>query len=197
MIPQTENSYLSTLLDQRWSRRSFSDQPLTGKEIGEIFDAGRQVASCYNEQPWRIILAGKEDNHYQDLFDCLVEFNQKWCKTAPCLAVALGKLKFDKNGKENRHAFHDVGAFLSVASLRAMELGIYTHEMAGFSADKVREKLNIPDGYEPITMFTLGRPGNEDELPQQIAEKENPNSSRNGINTFLFSGEWGDPYLNR
>lgn len=197
MDKKTE-SCLTELIDRRWSRRSFSGEKVRDEDLLKIFEAGRQVASSYNEQPWCFIFAAKGDTHYQKLFDCLGEFNQTWCKTARYLAVALGRTRFAKNDKENRHCFHDVGAFLSVASLQATELGLFVHEMAGFSPDKVKENFDIPGVYEPITMFVLGKPGDMDQLPEDLRKKEDPDSPRKEVSEFLYGGEWGKAYkLNR
>ena len=186
-----KESYLAELLEKRWSPRGFSDEMIPEEDVKSIFDAGRQVASSFNEQPWSFIIASKEDPHYEKLYSCLDDFNQKWCKTAPYLCAAIGKTYFEKNEKDNRHCFHDVGAFLAVASLRTVEMGYFMHEMAGFFPEKVKEKFNVPDGHEPITMFVFGKPGSKEQLPDDIKEDEDPDSSRKDVSEFLFGEKWG------
>jgi nitroreductase len=193
-IMDNSNNLLE-LIDERWSRRSFADTPIEKKELKSIFKAGSEVASSFNEQPWHFILAQKNDAHYSDLIACLSDSNQVWAKTAPLLGVAVAKMKFSKSDKPNRHCFHDVGAFLAVASLRAMDLNIFIHQMAGFSIDKVKDKFPIPEGYEPITMFVLGYPGDRDQLPEKLRKNEHPDSKRKNVSQFLFGRQWGEPYV--
>ena len=194
MMKEKEVKSLDQLLEDRWSRRSFSEQKIEGEKIYAIFNAGRQIASSFNEQPWHIILASKEDDSYPALFDALEEFNQKWCKMAPYIGVAVAKTYFDKNKKDNRHCFHDTGAFLAVSSLKAIELGIYIHEMAGFDSEKIKSSFDLPEKYEPITMFAMGKPGKKEKLPDDLLKKESPESDRKEVNDFLFGNDWEEPF---
>lgn len=190
---ELENSLLH-LLQKRWSPRGFSDEPLSSETINRIFDAGRQVPSSYNEQPWRFVITDKGSEGYVRLFQCLTELNKKWVHTAPHLGVVLGKKYFSHKDKENPHRFYDCGAFMAIASLRAATLNIYIHQMAGFSTDQLEECFDFPDDFVPITMFVIGKLGDADQLPQQLQDKENPHSDRNSVFTFLFSDKWGAPY---
>lgn len=47
---------------------------------------------------------------FERLLSCLAEGNQEWARNAPVLMLSVAKLYFERNGVENRHAFHDVGA---------------------------------------------------------------------------------------
>ena len=67
---------------------------------------------------------------YARLLSSLVEFNQSWAQSAPVLMLSVAKLHFDRNGKENRHAFHDVGAAASNLATQAIALDLFVHQMA-------------------------------------------------------------------
>lgn len=192
-INQKEKNLLD-LLDRRWSPRSFSDEKIPTETIVKIFEAGRTMMSSFNEQPWRVIFASKDDPHYDKLFDCLGEFNQQWVKTAPCLGVVLGKKHFSKKDKPNRHRFYDSGAFMAAATLRATSLDLFIHQMAGFSPDKVTEKMNVPEEFEPLTMFVIGKKGTPEQLPEDLQKQERKKSDRNEVDDFLFGGQWGVSY---
>ncbi|KOH43802.1 nitroreductase family protein [Sunxiuqinia dokdonensis] len=187
-------TYLLELLERRWSPRSFSDEEIPQEIIVEIFDAGRSMMSCFNEQPWRVIFASKADSHYNKLFDCLGEFNQQWVKTAPCVGVVLGKKHFTKKDKLNRHRFYDAGAFMAASTLRATSLDLYVHQMAGFSPEKVTENLQVPEEFEPITMFVIGKKADPEQLPEKLQKQEHKKSDRNEVDEFLFGDPWGVPY---
>jgi len=46
------------------------------------------------------------------------------------------------------------------------------HGMAGFDFDKARTALRVPEEYAVAAMFALGRPGNPDQLPPELRERE-------------------------
>lgn len=190
-----EDQYLIELLNKRWSPRSFKGNSIPKKTIIELFDAGRKAMSSSNEQPWRVILATKEDEHYDKLFECLGDFNQQWVDTASCLGAVLGKKHFSRKKKENRHRFYDSGAFMAFVSLRATSLGLFVHQMAGFSTHKVIENFGIPKEYEPITMFVIGEPDAPEKLPDKLEKQESPYSTRREVDEFLFGPEWGQSYV--
>lgn len=185
------------LQEKRWSPRTFKDEEISHDKILQIFDAGRKVPSSYNEQPWCFLLLSKDDENYQKLFGCMVEFNQSWAGNAHYLAVSFGKKYFSRDKSEkkpNRHYMHDVGAFMYGATLMATTMDLYIHQMAGFSLKKITEKFSIPSDYEPISMFVIGELGDGTDLTPELTEKESPYSPRKPLNDFLFSNEWKNPF---
>ena len=98
------------LLAQRWSPYAFDGRPVAAEDLASLFEAARWAASSYNEQPWRYLVATKDNPEAFDrILSCLVEANQTWAKSAPLLALAAVSLRFDRNGKPNRAAHHDLG----------------------------------------------------------------------------------------
>jgi len=88
------------LLEKRWSPRAFSGQAVTAEVLGSLFEAARWAASCYNEQPWRFLVARREDSEaYDTMMSCLVEANQAWAMQAPVLVLATAKKTFTFNDK--------------------------------------------------------------------------------------------------
>lgn len=191
----TNTDSLAKLLQKRWSPRQFDDQQISKKTIFQIFDAGKTSMSCFNEQPWRVILASKDDPHYNKLFECLTPGNQQWVQTAPFLGVVLVKKHFSKKDKENRHRFYDSGAFMAFSTLKAVSLGLFIHQMAGFSVEKVHQNFPIPDEFEAITCFVIGHAANLNTLPKEQREQEQKRSPRKPVNHFLFGDQWDESYL--
>ena len=52
---------IHSLLAERWSPRAFSDEPVSSEQLGSILEAARWAPSCYNEQPWRFVVATRSD----------------------------------------------------------------------------------------------------------------------------------------
>ena len=107
------------LIRKRWSPRAFSSTSVGDAELRSLLEAGRWAASCFNEQPWRFLVARRENQEEFDrLLSCLSENNQHWAKGASVLMLSVASQAFAKNGKPNRHALHDVG-------LAAAQLTLY------------------------------------------------------------------------
>lgn len=181
------------LLKRRWSPRAFSEQAVEPEKLRSLFEAARWAPSSNNEQPWRFIVATKENKvEWDRLFNCLVEGNQKWAHRVPVLMLSIATLNFD-DGSVNRHAYHDTGMAAENLVLQATALGLVAHQMAGFHTDKARKKCGIPDGYDPVAMIAVGYPGDPATLPDQLRERELKPRQRNSISEFVFSGNWGTP----
>jgi nitroreductase len=77
--------------------------------------------------------------------------------------------------------------------LQATALDLAAHPMAGFNAEQARADLKIPSDYEPIAMIAVGYPGDPALLPDRLKQRELALRERNGVSTFVFTGEWGKP----
>jgi nitroreductase len=133
---------VAELFRVRWSPRSFSSRPVSPEILDSILDAGRWAASSYNEQPWRFIVAVKEDPEaFQRLLSVLVPRNQEWAKHASILILTAARTNFSHNETPNGHALHDAGAALAYMMLQASASGIAAHAMAGSTMQKPAKSL--------------------------------------------------------
>ena len=69
-------------------------------------------------------------------------------------------------------------------------MGLQIHQMAGFSPDALRTAFSIPEGFEPVVVFTLGYPGPASDLPDGLREKEAAPRVRKPLAEFVFEGAW-------
>ncbi|MDM9379559.1 nitroreductase family protein [Chlorogloeopsis sp. ULAP01] len=191
--PANSQYPIDQLLQKRWSPLAFAKQQVEPEKLCSLLEASRWAASSYNEQPWHFIVATQDNpEEFNRLLSCLAEGNQVWAKNAPVLMLSVAKLYFEKNGKENRHAFHDVGAAACSMATQATSLGLFIHQMAGFDVSKARELYSIPEGYEPVAAIAVGYPGNPEELPEQYQQREFAPRQRQPLETFVFTGSWGE-----
>lgn len=180
------------LLVRRWSPRAFAGRHVEPEKLCSLFEAARWSASCFNAQPWRFIVATKDNPpEYERLLGCLVEFNQNWARAAPVLVLTVAQMQFEHDGTDNVHAWHDVGLATQNLILQATSLGLSAHAMAGFSADKARAAYTIPPGYEPVAALALGYVGDPDTLPKDLRKKEHAPRERKVLSNLVFSGRWG------
>jgi nitroreductase len=182
------------ILKRRWSPRAFSDRMVEPEKLQSLFEAARWAPSCFNEQPWQFIVTTKQtlEDHAR-LLSCLVEGNQQWARLAPVLMVSVAKLNFDKTGKPNRHAFHDVGLAVANMMVEATALDLFVHQMAGFSPEKVRELYGVGDGFEPVAAIAIGYGTDAKDLPEAFRQADLGPRTRKPIQSFVFQGRWGQP----
>ncbi len=180
------------LLRRRWSPRAFSDRPVEPEKLCSLLEAARWAPSSYNEQPWAYLVATQDDpSEYARLLSVLAEGNVAWARRAPVLMLSLAKLNFERNGKPNRHAFHDVGLATANLVAQATAMGLVAHQMAGFSVEKARQLFSVPTGWEPVAAIALGYPGEADSLPESLRDRELAPRSRKPLEEFVFAGRWG------
>ena len=180
------------VLTQRRSPRAYTAQPVAADLLNQVFAAASSAASCFGEQPWRYLVGNRVGSAgaHAKILDSMGEFNQVWAKNAPVLAVSIAKLTFSHDANPNAWARHDVGQATATLAIQATELGLQVHQMAGFSADKIRASFNIPAEYEPVAVFTLGYPGDLENLPAPLQEKETAPRVRKPLAEFVFEGGW-------
>ena len=181
------------VLRQRWSPRAFDDRPIEPEKLRSLFEAARWAPSSNNGQPWRFLVATKENkDEYDRLFHCLVESNQAWASRAPLLLLSVAKLQFE-DGSANRHALHDTGMAAENLAIQATALGLVTHQMAGFRIDQARADCQIPDGYEPVAMMAVGYPGDPALLSDCMRARETQPRVRKPVTEFVYSATWELP----
>ena len=171
-------------IKDRWSPRAISPEPIPWEDVEAVVDAARQAPSCFNEQPWRFIVAD-EGEMLEQFRNLLAEKNQLWAGKAPVLIVIASCKTFESNGKINRWSGFDTGTAWGYLALEATRRGYVTHAMAGFDAKKTAELLGMEDAYEPIAMVAMGRYGNPEELNPMFRDGEQPNR-RNSLESVLI-----------
>ena len=190
--PAKTDHPIHDLLVRRWSPRAFDSRPIEPAKVKSLLEAARWAPSSYNEQPWAFIVGTKDQPaDYAKVLECLIEFNQGWAKSAPLLILTVAHLTFDKNGKPNRHAFHDVGLAMGSLSLQATADGLFLHQMAGILPDRAKQVFAIPDGWEAVAGVAIGYPGDPATLGEQLRERELEERTRKPITSFVFAGGWG------
>ena len=191
----TTDAPIHDLIARRWSARAIDpSRPVTRSQLLALLEAARWAPSCFNEQPWRYLLFdGSDELARERAWDCLLDGNS-WAREAPVLLLSVARESFTRNAKPNRHAQHDVGLATENLVLQATHLGLATHQMAGFDADRARREFDIPDGFTPMAMIAVGHPASPDVLPEDLRERELAPRTRLPLSEVVFSGGWERPH---
>ncbi len=181
------------LIAERWSPYSFDGRPVPREELRSLFEAARWSASSFNEQPWRFLVAPREDTtEFERMLSCLVEPNQAWAKNAGALTLSVVSTQFSRNRKPNRCAAHDVGMASANLVFEATARGLRVHQMAGILPERAQEIYALPDGFEVLTGMAIGYA--PEQSLEDFAEREAHARSRKPQAEFLFSGRWEEAF---
>lgn len=174
---------IDNLFIDRWSPRAMSGDPIPESDLRVLFEAARWAPSSYNNQPWRILYAHRESEHWELFFDLLVATNKVWARNAAVLLLMVSKTTFDHNGKPSvTHSF-DCGAAWASLAFQGVLKGYVVHGMQGFDYERARISLNIPDEYRVEAMAAVGRPGSREALPEDLQKRESPNDRKKLVET--------------
>jgi nitroreductase len=186
---RTPDSAVDDLFVSRWSRRSFSDRPVTRETLQTLFEAARWAPSASNAQPWLFV--------YHDDAESLATArallnpnNQRWAAKAPVLIFVFARRTNPETGKPLRTGGFDTGAAWLSLALQAHKLGLVTRAMGGINHDGTYEAFGVPrEDYESMAAVALGYPGRKEDLPPDIAERESP-TTRKPVSSFAFAARF-------
>ncbi|HPR32542.1 MAG TPA: nitroreductase family protein [Prolixibacteraceae bacterium] len=182
---------INPLIENRYSPRAYSREPLSEEIIESLFEAARWAASARNAQPWRFIFATPDRKETWDkLVECLTPTNQEWARDAPFLMLALVQKTDPERNSERKSALYDLGLAMGNFTLQAGHLGLHLRNMGGFSPEKARELFVIPELYEPVVMVAAGYRGDESKLPKHLAVPTPENRTRKPLDQLIFTGDW-------
>jgi len=177
------------VIARRESAHAFSPRAVAPATLRSILEAARWAPSSYNVQPWAFVVATKDQPaEHEAVASTLMDLNRRWAAHAPVLIVTVARTTFPHNGAPNRHAWHDVGLATANLLTQATALGLVAGPMGGFDPLAAREKLGIPEGWEPVTVIALGYPAEREAEATAAARKPR---ERDPLEHFVFAGRWG------
>jgi len=158
------------LAKNRYSCRSYRDQPVEDEKVLYVLDTARMAPSAKNLQPWHFVVIQEPDNLAR-IKSC---YGGQWLNTAPMIIVACGDHKgawYRADGKN--HTDIDVAIAIDHLTLAATNIGLATCWICHFDVMKCARILQLPEGVEPIAMIPLGYPADHpDTSRHQVKRKK-------------------------
>ena len=155
---------------RRRSVRKYSDQSVPAEVITRCLEAARLAPSWRNGQPWRFIVVRDRETIQR-----LVRANwlggvvNLWLKDVPVVIVACAEARASGDKGDQLYYLVDVAIALEHVVLAATAEGLGTCWIGGFSEDKVRDVLGIPDHIRVVAMTPLGYPADGRGLYDRLA----------------------------
>jgi len=174
-------------IENRRAYRSLAAIKITEEIINELGKAAQLTPSCFNKQPWRFVFV-YEDSQLERIKNETLNEGNSWAKKASMIIAVFSKKDLDCVIKDREYYLFDTGMAVASIMLRATEMGLVAHPIAGYSPNKIREVLNIPSEYNVITLLVIGKkdpkiPADFDEY-QVKNEKNRP--KRKPLKEFVF-----------
>jgi nitroreductase len=183
------NYEIMPLIAERWSPVLFSDKQIEEEKLMQVFEAARWAPSSRNEQPWRFIYAHNGTPEFNKMIEALMEGNQDWAKDVPVLVIVLSEKFSSFNGEPMFHYMYDTGAASMQMQLQALELGIYSHTMGGFYAEKTKDLFKIPENLEIVSFVAFGYPTDKiNNRPSHLQERDKSPRDRKPLSDIVFKG---------
>lgn len=175
------------IIKNRFSPYSFSDKEVSDAEINTIIEAGSWSFSSSNLQPWRLIVAKKDNPDFKKIWECLSEGNKIWAINASALMVGLAKTTMETPADSiNRWAEHDLGAFTAMMILQATSMGLIAHPMGGFSSKKIIKTFELPEELIPTTVIAIGYLDTPDKTPEPFKTRDLTPRERKDISEIII-----------
>lgn len=177
-------------IEKRRAYRSLDAVRITDELIKDLASYAQLAPSCFNYQPWKFVFVYDKDILVK-MREALSKGNE-WVYAASLIIAVFGKKEDDCNTQGREYFLFDIGQASAFLQLRATELGLVAHPIAGFSESKVKEIRGIPDEYKVITLINVGK--KSDTISHILSEKqvewEKNRPERKPLTDFVFKNKF-------
>ena len=171
---------------KRRAYRSLDPVDISDDFIQDLAEKAQITPSCANKQPWNFIFV-RDTDVLTKLFTTLTEGN-KWVEKASMIIAFFSKPKNDCMIKERLYYLFDTGMATAFIILRATELGLVAHPIAGFRETQAKEVLKLPEDVRLITLVIIGKHSTEINpvLSDSMKLGEQQRPPRKQLDDFIF-----------
>ena len=157
--------HVQDAMKTRKSVRSYLDKPVEKEKIDHILRAAHIAPSAMNLQEWRIVVV-TDSSTIQKIVGGAVP-GQKFIAEAPVLFVCCAET--DKATMKCGHPRYAVDLSIAVdhMMLAAVEVGLGTCWIGGFTQLPVKNILNIPEEIEVFALLPTGYPTDPDAVEKR------------------------------
>lgn len=139
----------------RRAYRSFVPVTITRDLVEDLAGCAGLAPSCNNFQPWRFVFV-YDPPTLQKLHGALSETN-RWARDSSLIIAAFSRSQDDCTLSGRDYFLFDVGMAVAFIILRATELNLVAHPIAGYDEKKAKDVLGIPDDMLLITLINVGK----------------------------------------
>ncbi len=152
-------------IERRRAYRALEKIDITDEMLDELIRAAGLSASCFNNQPWNFVFV--RDPGMLEKMKAVMSKGNEWIHRSSMIAAVFSRNEDDCDIKGREYHLFDTGQATAYMQLRATELGLVAHPIAGYSEKKTKEVLGIPDEYTVITLVIFGKHSDQ---PEKLLE---------------------------
>ncbi len=173
-------------IDDRRAYRSLEPAEITDDLVRELATAAQLAPSCFNNQPWRFFFV-RDPEALERLHGAFSEKNA-WATAGSMIVAVASRLDLDCAIAGREYFLFDTGMATAFLILRATELGLVAHPIAGYKENRAKAALGIPDDMRLITLVIVGKHSDTigPLLTEQQAEIEKAQRERKPLAEITF-----------
>jgi nitroreductase len=170
----------------RRAYRSLEPVEIPDEIVRDLSRGAGLAASCFNNQPWRFVFV-RDPDVLGELFGALSRGN-RWATAASMIVAVVSRADYDCQIRDREYFLFDTGMATAHLILRATELGLVAHPIAGYSPKKARAALGIPEEMSVVTLVIVGKRAGavSDLLSEDQARSEAERPARLPPEEFAF-----------
>ena len=184
-------------IKERRAYRSLEFVKISDELITDLASSAQIAPSCINKQPWNFIFV-KEKEQLEKLFTTLTKGN-KWVEKASMIIAVFSKPEYDCIISERLYYLFDTGLATAFIILRATELGLVAHPIAGFNEEEAKKVLDIPKEFRLITLVNIGKKSDIINPvlsnAMKLGEKQRP--PRKQLEEFIYLDRYNNKFIDK
>jgi len=177
-------------IQRRRAFRSLEPAEISTELLNEFIQAARLAPSCFNSQPARFVLV-HDPSVLAEMRTAITKGNT-WAHSASLIIAVFSRKEDDCIIKDREYHQFDCGLAAAFLILRATELGLVAHPIAGYSPQRAREILGIPQDYQVIALIIVGKKAEaiKPELSEKQVEWEKQRPERLPLEKVFFENRF-------
>ena len=181
---------LKKLISARRAYRSLKRVTVDEGMIHDLASHAQLAPSCFNKQPWRFIFV-TDPEVLSDLAPAISQGNA-WTQQASMIIAVFSQPELDCVIKEREYYSFDTGMAAAFLILRATEMGLVAHPIAGFDEEQTKQILNIPADNKLITLLIVGQKADtiNPALNEKMVESEKKRPPRFPLSDFVYLNQY-------
>jgi nitroreductase len=142
-------------INVRRAYRSLAPVTITEELVRDLARCAQLAPSCNNNQPARFVFVWEPE--MLEKMKAAFSKGNVWCNADSMVIAVFAEKEADCLIKDREYYLFDTGLQTAFLILRATELGLVAHPIAGYNPKAVRDTLGIPESMQVITLVNVGR----------------------------------------
>lgn len=177
---------LDEAVETRRAFRAYEQVEITEEMVEELLKTASMAPSCNNNQPWKFIMI-RDKIQLEKVFGTVSKGNY-WMKRASMIVAVATEPGSDCDVQGVQYEMFDTGMATAFLMLKAVDIGLISHPIAGFDKAEIREVLRLSDNHTIITLIGIGKKSDdlsflgEKHQIQEVSERKRKDISEIGYN---------------